>query len=297
MTTTFSARGQARRSGAGLGRCAGIAALIALTLLAAGCGGFSGTSSEPRLSEAMARASDTSTGSREVSSGSTAIVTDRTDADTSMVSLLSSVFGLIGAARSAPEHEASSLSATTSSTPGRGELWVSLAGGPGLTGGDLMTGGGRAELRAGLYLGEHLRLSGIGGVGWSGVRQSAAIATSVKGEMISLHTGLQLDLFTTPRHTLLGQYFMVGAGLERMAWSYRNIITVNGTPVGEDALYGVDLAGGIGLDILQSRSLQLGGELRPGVMIWLPDTEGGFANDLFAPTPYLRLALTLGFRI
>ena len=91
-----------------------------------------------------------------------------------------------------------------------------------------------------------------------------------------------------------------------MFWSYRNDLEIdeydeNGNytrtdTVKSDQLWGFDLNGSAGLNLIQTENLVFGIEFNPGIIIWGPETYQGFTNDVFAPFLYFRTYLSLMFR-
>ncbi len=127
---------------------------------------------------------------------------------------------------------------------------------------------------------------------------SDTIVQALDGGIFSLYAQIRLRFYTTPKHTFLGNYFGFGAGVHSMFWNYRNDLEITeydefDNPVGTDTvsndqLWGLDLNGSAGINIIQAEHFVLGAEFIPGIIIWGPETYQGFTNDVFAPFFYLK---------
>jgi len=132
------------------------------------------------------------------------------------------------------------------------------------------------------------------------VQETSALSKAIKGGVFLLSAKMDLNLYTTPSHTFMGQYFIFGIGYNYMLWSYVNPVVVDsdspggGYNINNDALEGIELYTGAGLHLVQTRFLNLGVELTPGVIFWLGPTAEGFENDVFRPFWYTRLDFKLG---
>ncbi len=132
------------------------------------------------------------------------------------------------------------------------------------------------------------------------VQQTSSLSESLDGGVLLLKLQTDVNVYTTPSHTFIGQYFIFGIGYTYMQWHYANEVVVpSETGTGEDlinndALDGLELYTGVGLHLMQTRILNLGVELTPGVIFWLGQTAEGFDNDVFRPFWYTRLDFKLG---
>jgi len=139
------------------------------------------------------------------------------------------------------------------------------------------------------------------GTTYAPIQTTGLLNESLKDGVLIVHLGIQANRFTTPMHTFLGQYFYFGFKINAMMWSYKNPIIVDeyddfGIVIGEeeishDVLIGFDLNLGIGLNLIQTHYLTLGGECSPGVVLWANETEEGFDNDIFSSFLYIKLKL------
>ncbi len=128
--------------------------------------------------------------------------------------------------------------------------------------------------------------------------ESDTIVQALDGGIFSLYAQIRLRFYTTPKHTFLGNYFSLGGGVHWMFWNYKNELEIieydeydnpTGTDtVSSDQLWGFDLNGSAGINLIQAEHFVLGAEFIPGIIIWGPETNQGFTNDVFAPFFYLR---------
>ena len=110
-----------------------------------------------------------------------------------------------------------------------------------------------------------------------------------------LNLGLRYKYFTTPHHTLFGHYFILGLSYTHLSWSYENSIVVDGDLINNDSLDGIELFGGMGVNLLQTDNLQLGLEAIPSMTLWLAKTSEGFDNDVFDNFYTIKIRLTLRY--
>ena len=172
--------------------------------------------------------------------------------------------------------------------------WVSLSGGSGLVDQTTYYGLSNATLRIGVNVDESTRIEFEGWVGWSPIQTTSQLSHSIDGITI-LGAGIRGSWYLTPPYTFLGVYLFGGAGYNYMMWSYKNALTSEGSTINNDAIDGVDLYAGVGVNIVQTKNFQLGFEARPGVGVWIGPTSQGFDNDVFSPLWYVKFGPVLNF--
>ena len=128
--------------------------------------------------------------------------------------------------------------------------------------------------------------------------ETDTIVQALDGGIFSLFAQIRLRYYTTPKHTFLGNYFGFGIGVHSMFWEYRNDLEIEeydesgnytGTEnVSGDQLWGLDLNGSAGLNVVQTENVVLGVEFNPGIIIWGLETYEGFSNDVFEPFFYFK---------
>ena len=92
-----------------------------------------------------------------------------------------------------------------------------------------------------------------------------------------------------------------------MFWEYKNPIladvydefdnVIDTEKIYMDDLGGIELYGGLGLNLVQTRGFQFGVELSPGVIFWWFETVEGFDNDVFDPFLYTKLTMVFNFKL
>ena len=136
----------------------------------------------------------------------------------------------------------------------------------------------------------------------SPIQEASLLNKSLDGGILMLQLGVDVNFFTTPPHTFMGQYFMIGTDIVFMSWSYRNPLIVldeygDEVKIESDGLSGLDLNLGLGWHLAQTKYFILGGEVQPGVIFWGPYTTEDFENDVFPTFWYLRLTVTMKLRL
>lgn len=168
-----------------------------------------------------------------------------------------------------------------------------MTGGTGLMKSNDFYGIHTFSLGLGGYFGEYNRGEIVVGGGWASVQETGTLGKSLDEGVLLLNAGLQYKKFTTPRHTLFGHYFLLGAGYTWMYWGYANPIYDRYGLIRSDSLSGVEFSTGMGFNLLQTDAFQFGGELVPSVILWWFDTAEGFRNDVFDPFLMLKFRVTV----
>jgi hypothetical protein len=264
--------------------------LCLVPLFLAACTGSS-RSNGARLSDAMQKASDDNTGDRTVA---TRPIYQDNDSSGSLLGEFLGAITVVRDSTSESLNAAPVVKEKSSDVPTQ-PTWLSLAGGSGVVNSDAIYGLNHIEARLSGYLSQRTRIALIGGIDWSPVQTTSNLSRSLDGGILILNGRAQFNWYTTPQHTFLGQYFFLGGGYNYMMWQYRNSIRVAGRSVGSDALDGVEFFGGVGLNLIQTKHFQLGGEVTPGIMLWFPTTSEGFANDVFSAFPYTKFTMVMSF--
>lgn len=252
------------------------------------CAGASHPSRGP-LSHAMEKASDGHGGERESAAPDTPPPFQQSADDKPAESL------------SAPQ-EANNPMVPASTTPlvsaPAGEedpksLVVVLSGGPGLIQADELEAMGGFDIAFGGYFSERQRIELYSGLGWADIEETSTLDQAIKGNVTMASLGLRYKLFTTPRHTFLGHYFVAGLNYTWMFWSYKNRVQTDGETIGSDYIGGWEVSAGMGLHLVQTRHFQIGIEVLPSVILWESTTHEGFDNDVFDNPLMLKLRGTV----
>jgi hypothetical protein len=261
-----------------------------IPLFLAACAGSS-QSNGAKLSEAMRKASDDNNGDRTVA---TRPLYQEADTSGSLLGDFLSAVTIVRDSTSESPRDTRAPKEKQSDAPAQ-PTWLSLGGGSGVINSNALYGLNHIEARMSGYLSQRTRLALIGGIDFAPVQTTSNLARSLDGGLLILNARGQFNWYTTPQHTFLGQYFFLGGGYNYMMWQYRNAIRAAGRSVRSDALDGVEFFGGVGLNLIQTKHFQLGGEVTPGIMLWFPTTSEGFANDVFSAFPYTRFTMVLSF--
>jgi hypothetical protein len=171
-------------------------------------------------------------------------------------------------------------------------LVLVFSGGPGMIKSDDYEGMASFETAVGVYFSEKQRLELCAGLGWANVDENSDQANAIDDKTLLVNLGLRYKLFTTPRHTFLGHYFILGLNYTWMYWDYKTSIQVGAETIRSDYIGGWEFSAGMGLHLVQTRHLQLGVEAIPSVILWESTTRNGFDNDVFEDPLILKLRLT-----
>ena len=178
---------------------------------------------------------------------------------------------------------------------GQKEPWlIGLSAGYGVIRGDDIYQLNQFNLSVGGYMDEHQRLEGFLGFGYPLIDETADLNSSID-DIWLVEFGLCYKLFTTPRHTFLGHYFIAGLAYSRLFWSYENAVQLDQEVIRTDDLAGLELFVGMGLHLAQTDRFQLGLEALPSVTLWNSQTDKGFDNDVFGDFYTLKVRLTMSF--
>ena len=151
------------------------------------------------------------------------------------------------------------------------------------------------------------RVDLVAGGSHAPVQETSKLRRSLDGGVTLLHVGIRYNLYTTPRYTFMGNYVFAGAHINWLFWDYKNPVRATefdsrGNPVGSslvdsDDLAGLDLQVGAGWNIAQSHNFAAGIECTPGIILWSPETDKKFHNDVFDTFVYLRLSYMMHIRL
>lgn len=136
---------------------------------------------------------------------------------------------------------------------------------------------------------------------YSPVQDASALAQSLSDGVSIYEAGVTVRIPTTPAFTFIGHYFLIGSGVNIMAWDYKNsfqapVFDNNGNKTGtetisSDQLNGFNLFIGTGIDLTQTLPIHFIGEIIPGIILWKDATINGFDNDIFSPFFYIQCKL------
>ncbi len=142
----------------------------------------------------------------------------------------------------------SNLSDSTQSDDSKS--WFGIALGTGLIEGSDYSGLYHLNLMYGSFISDLSEGQILGGIG-------KAVSTDKSDkDVLWVNMGFNYKWFTTPKYTFLGQYFLIGI---KFNWGISNEF---------DSMKGVDLNTALGLNIVQTSVVKIGGEISPGVTFW-----------------------------
>jgi hypothetical protein len=137
------------------------------------------------------------------------------------------------------------------------------------------------------------------------IQETGSLSRSIDGGIGIFEIKVQVRFPVTPNYTWIGQYFLIGGGMNYMLWKYRNPFSApvynsfgiqsGQETISSDMMKGIDLFCGLGMDLSQNLPLHIVGEVRPGIILWTGTTEEGFENDVFPNFAYLQFLFRCSF--
>jgi hypothetical protein len=121
------------------------------------------------------------------------------------------------------------------------------------------------------------------GFGSARIKPESELYSSIENGVTLFNAGISMKYFLTPPKTFMGIYLLGGVGYERMFWSYKNPVEIEGETqkLYSDDLEGIDLFIGAGVNLFQTETLLFGVEVVPNLTLWEVETYEGFENDMF----------------
>ncbi|MBN1782918.1 hypothetical protein JW948_17425 [bacterium] len=257
------------------------AGICCVAFLWAGCASQSHTvKRRGKLSGAMEKASDNYEGEREVETTIERIEPVYEEDGSTPVSSLAS--------------GESSAAGPDSLKPRFGRV-MSIMGGTGLLSGEDFYGYNHGLIGFGENLSLKHRALVYVEYMWAPVQQTSRLDRSLKNGVLLLAIGGEVRALMTPEYGFVGQTLIGGLAIHHMFWTYRNTIYSDGDVINSDHMSGFELYAGAGLNLIQTRNFQLGGEILPGVILWSGNTYQGFDNDIFGPFWHLKFRINMSF--
>ncbi len=263
--------------------------IIALLLIAApfiGCAGHKERPHGAKLSEAMEKASSEHTGDRKIETQ------QHTETHHHEPHSHASIPPDDVAS---PDMATSQTNESINSSPQHSQTVFTLSAGTGNMSDDNLDALKQLDLSIGFQEKDKHRFDIYLGYGWISPASSGILKSAIDGNAHLATVGLRYKAFFTPSHTLLGVYLTAGIAWDWLYWQYENEIEADGRPVDSDSLSGGELFVGAGLNVVQTKNVQIGVEAVP-TFIWLPDyTDEGFENDFFDDNLVLKLRVSLSW--
>ena len=170
-----------------------------------------------------------------------------------------------------------------------------ISGGPGLLSGEDYYGYHHVNLGFGICSKEHHIAQLYIGYMSVPVSTTGALHRSLDNGVLLLQAGGEIKYFMTPQYTFMGQYFIGGLAFHYMLWTYKNTIYADGESINSDSVTGFELYAGAGVNLMQTRYFQMGGECLPGVILWNNETSRGFKNDVFGTFWHVKFRINFNF--
>jgi hypothetical protein len=167
------------------------------------------------------------------------------------------------------------------------QVWISASGGDGIVAGPQTTGYAHGALRVALTRDNITEFILEVNSGHSVASPNAKLSRAIDGISLLFAEASVRYSITSP-NTFLGAYIFGGMGYGLQWWGYRG--------GGSDAVDGVDLFGGAGVNVIQTSHFRLGLEARPGLIIWMPRTMNGYDNDVFGAMTYVKVGPAISVR-
>ena len=154
--------------------------------------------------------------------------------------------------------------------------WLTIAGGTGLMRSDDYFGLNHFNLALGAYPARQHYLELAAGISWAPIQEASLLNESLDGGVTLLQLSLGYKYFTSPGHTFMSIFLTGGLGYTYMHWSYKNPFQAMaydeyGNALGMETISGDGLSGfeiyiGLGLNLIQTKNVQLGAEGLPGLV-------------------------------
>jgi len=116
-----------------------------------------------------------------------------------------------------------------------------------------------------------------------------------------LSLDVTLRYYLTSEHTFMGLYPAVGLGTGTLFWDYAKPVTVieDGEPktLSDDRLNYFSLFGGVGMSLIQTRYVHIGGSLLGGARFYGWHTSSGLENNILKTTGYGKALFEVAFRV
>ena len=144
---------------------------------------------------------------------------------------------------------------------------------------------------------------------WYRVDISGFYITTNRSEDNQLSSGLVREFelawelsgrfYFTPRHTFMGLYTLGGLRFGYLFWDYKTAIVVSEPGkterIDSDRVNYASLFLGLGVNLAQTKRVQIGANLSVGYKVYYGLTHEGFDNDIFDDEPMMQLMLDFSF--
>ena len=134
----------------------------------------------------------------------------------------------------------------------------------------------------------------FGGIKAVEAKEGSDLAESVDGGVIFFRGGIEGRYYPFPKLKFFSPYLLGQVGGLYMYWSFRNPIDAGTETIFGDAVGGMILATGAGMNLIDTGTFRLGGAVIPETHLFTSETHKGFQNDVFDYYGTVRWALEAG---
>jgi predicted nucleotidyltransferase len=134
----------------------------------------------------------------------------------------------------------------------------------------------------------------FGGIKAVEAKETSDIAESIDSGVLFLRAGLEARYYPFPQLTFLSPYVLGQVGGLYMYWSFKNPIDAGTETIFGDAVGGMILAAGVGVNLIDTDSFRLGAVCIPETHLFTSETHKGFQNDVFDYYGTVRWAVEAG---
>lgn len=137
----------------------------------------------------------------------------------------------------------------------------------------------------------------FGGIKGMAAKPGSAVEDSLDGGVLMLRAGIEFRYYPFPKLRFFSPYALGQMGGIYMAWSYRNPLEAGPETIFGDAVGGLLLGAGLGVNAVDAGGFRLGVSCIPEFHLFSPETENGFQNDVFGYYGSVRWAVEAGIDI
>ena len=134
----------------------------------------------------------------------------------------------------------------------------------------------------------------FGGLKFVEAKEESDIAESIDSGVIFLRAGIEGRYYPFGHLTFLSPYVLGQVGGLYMYWSFKNPIDAGTETIFGDAVGGMILAAGAGVNLIDTDDLRVGLSCIPETHLFTSETHKGFQNDVFDYYGTVRWAIEAG---
>jgi hypothetical protein len=134
----------------------------------------------------------------------------------------------------------------------------------------------------------------FGGIKGAEANPASKIAESIDEGVLFFRGGVELRYYPFPTQPVFSPYILGQVGGFYMIWSFKNPLEAGNETISNDTVGGLMLAAGIGVNLINVGRFRLGASCVPEIMLFSPETEAGFQNDVFGYYGAVRWVVEAG---